>query len=379
MDLTLQVVEENVELVITQQDSSIDIISETTPALTVIQEQPANIIEVMQGIQGPPGVVDGAMVSSAVQDYLTANPVQAGVNFEYAANLDEFTTTDFYQNWQAGTSTPGDMLYLANAGDGTDGLFISTTNAAVMTVANSQTLQNLYVSTNRLVNGYRLGDGDVTLTKADISLDQVDNTSDLNKPISTAVQTALNVKQPVGDYATNSALTSGLSSKADTSALTNLVPNTTTVNGHALSSNVTVTKSDVSLGNVDNTSDVNKPVSTATQTALSGKANSVHTHVSNDISDATATGKSVLQAASAAAARTAIGAGTSNLAVGTTATDAKAGNYTPSIADLPAGSVLYSTSTSTRPTARTDIRVIFTTTTSPTAAISGDIWLNTGP
>ncbi len=48
---------------------------------------------------------------------------------------------------------------------------------------------------------------------------------------------------------------------------------TTTVNGQALSSNVTVTKSDVGLGNVDNTSDANKPISTATQTALDLKQN----------------------------------------------------------------------------------------------------------
>lgn len=45
-----------------------------------------------------------------------------------------------------------------------------------------------------------------------------------------------------------------------------------------------------------------------------------------DISDATATGRSVLTAADAAAARTAIGAGTSSLVIGTTATTAKAGN-----------------------------------------------------
>lgn len=53
--------------------------------------------------------------------------------------------------------------------------------------------------------------------------------------------------------------------------LSGLVTKTTTVNGHALSSNVTVTSSDVGLGNVDNTSDLNKPISTATSTALSGK------------------------------------------------------------------------------------------------------------
>jgi len=54
--------------------------------------------------------------------------------------------------------------------------------------------------------------------------------------------------------------------------LSNLVTNTRTVNGHALSANVTVTASDVGLSNVDNTSDASKPVSTATQTALNLKA-----------------------------------------------------------------------------------------------------------
>ena len=40
-----------------------------------------------------------------------------------------------------------------------------------------------------------LGSGDIVLTKTSIGLDKVDNTSDLNKPISTATQTALNKKQ----------------------------------------------------------------------------------------------------------------------------------------------------------------------------------------
>lgn len=41
------------------------------------------------------------------------------------------------------------------------------------------------------------------------------------------------------------------------------------------------------LGNVDNTSDANKPVSTATQTALDGKAASSHTHVAGDVTSGT--------------------------------------------------------------------------------------------
>lgn len=50
--------------------------------------------------------------------------------------------------------------------------------------------------------------------------------------------------------------------------LANKVNSSTTVNGHALSANVTVSKSDVGLGNVDNTSDTDKPVSDAAQTAF---------------------------------------------------------------------------------------------------------------
>lgn len=45
----------------------------------------------------------------------------------------------------------------------------------------------------------------------------------------------------------------------------------------------TLTKADVGLGNVDNTSDASKPISTAMQTALNGKANTTHTHTNTDI------------------------------------------------------------------------------------------------
>lgn len=48
-----------------------------------------------------------------------------------------------------------------------------------------------------------------------------------------------------------------------------------TVNGHELPGAVVVTKGDVGLGNVDNTADANKPISTATQTALDGKVDKV--------------------------------------------------------------------------------------------------------
>lgn len=55
---------------------------------------------------------------------------------------------------------------------------------------------------------------------------------------------------------------------------------------------------------------------------------------SEDITDSTATGRAVITAASQAAARTAIGAGTSNLTLGTSSSTAKAGDYTPDWGDV---------------------------------------------
>jgi len=81
------------------------------------------------------------------------------------------------------------------------------------------------------------------ITKDMVGLDKVDNTSDEDKPVSTATQSALDLKAPINNPTF-----------------------TGTVGG--------INKSMVGLGNVDNTSDANKPVSTATQTALNAKANS---------------------------------------------------------------------------------------------------------
>jgi hypothetical protein len=81
------------------------------------------------------------------------------------------------------------------------------------------------------------------ITKSMVGLGNVDNTSDLNKPVSTAQATAIAVVQ--SDVDAHEARTD---------------------NPH------TVTKSQVGLGFVDNTSDASKPISTATQTALDLKA-----------------------------------------------------------------------------------------------------------
>lgn len=59
-----------------------------------------------------------------------------------------------------------------------------------------------------------------------------------------------------------------------------------------------------------------------------------HTQAASTISDSTTVGRAVLTAVDAAAARAATGAGTSSLALGTTSTTAKAGDYQPAWTDV---------------------------------------------
>lgn len=67
-------------------------------------------------------------------------------------------------------------------------------------------------------------------------------------------------------------ITGTLSAQTDLqSALDLKVPTSRTINSQALSGDITLTKSNIGLSNVDNTSDASKPVSTATQTALDAK------------------------------------------------------------------------------------------------------------
>lgn len=64
----------------------------------------------------------------------------------------------------------------------------------------------------------------------------------------------------------------GMQSSA-TVDISQFVLKTTKVNGKSLATDIVLDKTDIGLGNVDNTSDINKPISTATQTALDTKQN----------------------------------------------------------------------------------------------------------
>jgi outer membrane murein-binding lipoprotein Lpp len=129
----------------------------------------------------------------------------------------------------------------------------------------------------------------VGMNKSQVGLDQVDNTSDLNKPISTNTASALNLKADLNLVRALSSKINSLSSNSlstytisgvDLSDYFN-VNNYTIVNGETEFNNQVyffgpvngLISEYVGLENCDNTSDISKPVSGPQQTALNLKAN----------------------------------------------------------------------------------------------------------
>jgi hypothetical protein len=97
------------------------------------------------------------------------------------------------------------------------------------------------------------GVASISALKTALAIDQINNTSDLAKPISTATQVALDTKVSTSTLSTTVAVKAPIDSPTFTG----------TVSG--------ITKEMVGLGSVNNTADLAKPISTATQEALDTK------------------------------------------------------------------------------------------------------------
>lgn len=118
--------------------------------------------------------------------------------------------------------------------------------------------------------------GNVVLSKRDVGLTNVDNTSDANKPVSTAQAAANSSVQSAAaadaaakantarDFAVNRANHTGQQPASSISDFNTAVTNASPVKSVAgKTGTVTLSKNDVGLSNVDNTRDIDKPVSTA--------------------------------------------------------------------------------------------------------------------
>ena len=107
-----------------------------------------------------------------------------------------------------------------------------------------------------VTGSYKINNTD--LSKSDIGLSNVANTSYVSKPVSTDVQTLLNGKEDTISSGTNSEYYRGDKTF------------------------VTLNESAVDLSNADNTSDVSKPVSTDVQTLLNGKEDTISSDTNSE-------------------------------------------------------------------------------------------------
>ncbi len=145
---------------------------------------------------------------------------------------------------------------------------------------------------------------DGATSKTNLGINNVDNTSDVNKPISTLTQAALDLKENTANKSATSTLgtsdvlfptqnavktyvdaavagvtiTDGsiTDSKIISVSASKITGVVAIANGGTGASTTTAAKTNLAINNVDNTSDVNKPISTLTQAAIDTKENTVN-------------------------------------------------------------------------------------------------------
>ncbi|MFZ9214613.1 MAG: hypothetical protein ACO21S_05480, partial [Sediminibacterium sp.] len=155
------------------------------------------------------------------------------------------------------------------------------------------------------------GASTVAAAKTNLALNNVDNTTDLNKPISTLTGTALNAKENTANKSATTTLgtsdvlfptqnavktyvdgaiastviadgsiTDAKIFSVNAGKITGIVP---VANGGTGASTVAAAKTNLALNNVDNTTDLNKPISTLTQAALDLKENTSNKSVTTTL------------------------------------------------------------------------------------------------
>ncbi|HET6558127.1 MAG TPA: hypothetical protein VFG54_12485, partial [Prolixibacteraceae bacterium] len=213
--------------------------------------------------------------------------------------MDIAETTEKIQGISVSTATPlsGQVLQY-DGSDWVPGVVAATDEKVKVGTGDAQVLSTTdfdgtsdIVIKSGAITSIKIADESVTdakiasgISASKVGLENVDNTSDANKPISTATQAALNLKANSADLGTAAMMNVGTGENniiqldansklpaVDGSQLINLPTGpVSSVAGRVGA--VTLDKSDVGLVNVDNTSDANKPISTATQAALNLKA-----------------------------------------------------------------------------------------------------------
>lgn len=184
----------------------------------------------------------------------------AGLTSDYVASIEISGRTLTFKSKSGatiGTATTQDTTYGEATGK----------SAGLMSAADKAKLDGIAAGAQpNAVTSVAGKTGAVTLVKGDVGLGSVDNTSDAAKPVSTAQAAAIADAKKAGTDA--QATANAHIARKD--------------NPHGL------TKSQIGLGNVDNTSDMDKPVSTAQAAAIAAASGSggealkaVNEHIEN--------------------------------------------------------------------------------------------------
>ena len=234
-----------------------------------------------------PSTTSIGTVSSTEIGYLdgVTSSVQNQLDLKAPADSPTFTGT---------VTLPANTISQSMMGDdsvGTNeigGLAVTTAKIADLAITTAK-LSDTSVTNAKLAGSIGWDKLSVSATVSDAELGYLDG-------VTSAVQTQIDAKASSSTVTSHTSATTNVHGIADTSVLATATTVATakseaiTAAGSAADTKVSnavaaLTKSSVGLGNVDNTTDANKPVSTATQTALNLKA---------DLSGPTFTGTVVL-------------------------------------------------------------------------------------
>jgi hypothetical protein len=232
---------------ITQDGSSV--IVQSGDQWNYLKQTQVTDLEVLSSITLPPDIT---IAGASYTDDLVLNnsTIQQTTN---AGQINTLCATDFYSG---DVRLSNNLTMIGGAGTIATLKNLIVVGTSQLGIITGTTITDLYnsIALKANINSPTFTGTVSGITKAMVGLSNVDNTTDIGKPVSTAQQTALNLKA-------NSASPTF----------------TGTVNG--------ITKTMVGLSNVDNTTDLLKPISTATQTALDLKLTAAGGTLSSGIAD----------------------------------------------------------------------------------------------
>lgn len=236
---------------------------------------------------------DGAVSSTVIADG-SLTPRKLNSDVPATGEVLSYNGSGFEWITPAAASGTGEANTASNVGTAGVGVYKQKTgvNIELKNIAAAST--RLSVVNNVATNTVDLdvNQANLSLTKAQVGLANVDNTSDLSKPVSTATQTALNAKAADSAVVHNSGAETVAGVK--TFSASPIVPTPTTTTQAA---NKSYVDSVVAAGAPDATTTTNGLVRLAgdlsgtaaapTVPGLAGKANTVHTHAAADIASGT--------------------------------------------------------------------------------------------